>query len=658
MRLRLSLAVWFLVTGVLFAQPKLPANYPTLTTLASLGGKPGSTVDVTLTGTNLLEVTQVWTSFGGKVTIPDGQKDPAKLTAKIEIPSNTPVGLHSLRVATKTGVTAARPFVVDDLPAVDEKENNVKSKPQAITSPCVVLGTSTSEASDFYKLAVKANETVTFEVLARRIGSPCDPMIQLYDATGKELFGLYADDTPGLQGDCRLTHTFASAGEVIVEVRHTTFGGGPDNAYRLRVGNFPGATTSFPLAVQAGQTANIGFAGPGMEGVKPVPVKGGGEVVYARPSREGGLGGWPLAVRVHPWPEGVEQEPNNTPDKANPLPVPGGVSARFGEKNDLDHFKFVAKKGQKLAVTALTFEVNSPAEVFVRILDLKGAEQAKSNPQQIGTRVEFTAPADGEYLIACEQTNFLHGPNEVYHLSVSPVVPEFNLSVAFDRIDVPSGGVGLVPITGFAKLNGFAGPVDVEFTSPTVSGKITLPATANPQPPTPLYLPLVAKPGTAPGLVVGTLKATAKIDGAEVNKTLDLIDVVKAGLAGMPSPPKELTTQFAVAVLPATPFSLELKLDATEVAKGGILKGKLLAKRGDKFDAEVVVAAVSVPPNVAPKLVPIKKGEAEAVVEFSVPATVVPGSAAFVVRGTAKVDNKDVAVLAPPVLVTVTEPKK
>ena len=198
----------------------------------------------------------------------------------------------------------------------------------------------------------------------------------------------------------------------------------------------------------------------------------------------------------------------------------------------------------------------------------------------------------------------------------------------------------------------------VEFTSPTVSGKVILPAAANPQPPTPLYLPLVAKPDAKPGVVVGTLKATGKIDGADVTRTVDLIDVVKAGLATMPTPPREVTTQFAVAVVPETPFSLELKLDATEVVKGGTLKGKVIAKRGDKFDAEIIVAAVSVPANVAPKLVPIKKGETEAAVEFAVPATVAVGPAVVVVQGTAKVNNKDVVVVAVPVAVSVTEPKK
>jgi len=103
---------------------------------------------------------------------------------------------------------------------------------------------------------------------------------------------------------------------------------------------------------------------------------------------------------------------------------------------------------------------------------------------------------------------------------------------------------------------------------------------------------------------------------------------------------------------------IELKLDAAEVTKGGTLKGKVIAKRGDKFDAEIAIAAVSVPANVAPKFVPIKKGETESVVEFSVPATVVPGPSEFILRGTAKVDKKDISAVAPPVSVNVTEPKK
>lgn len=648
--------------GSLLAQekgaPTVPATYPTLTTLANLGAKRGTTTDLTLTGTNLADATAVWTSFGGTVTIPEGQKDAAKLNVKIEVPADAPIGLHTIRVGTAAGVSNLRPFVIDELPEVAESGNTKKDAPQELTPPCVALGTVAAETSDYFKIPVTAGQPMTIEVLARRIGSPLDPVILLYDDQGRELTSLYADDTPGLQADARLTHTFPTTGHVIVEVRDTTFRGGGDFAYRLRVGNFPGVTTAFPLAVERSKPAGIGFAGPDVDGVKAETPTSESDALAVVPKRDGGVCGWPVPVRVSGHPELVEQEPNNTPQQATRLPVPGGVSARFGEKNDLDHFRFAGKKGQKLAIEALTFEVNAPTEVYLRVLDMKGAELAKSNPQQTSTKVEFTPPADGEYVIACEHTNYLSGPNEVYHLSAVPVAPDFAVSVPFDRVDVPAGGVGLLPITGRAKLNGFNGDVTVTFDAGGVSGSLVIPAGANPQPAAPLYLPLTAKADAKPGVVVGRVQATAKVDGRDVTRTIDLLDAVKGSLANMPTPPQEARSAFAVAVVPARPFALELKLDQAEVAKGGVLKGKVVAKRADKFDAEIAVAAVSVPAEVAPKLVPIKKGESEAAVELSVPAKVATGPGVLILKGTAKVDKKDVVGVAVPVTITVTEPAK
>ena len=45
------------------------------------------------------------------------------------------------------------------------------------------------------------------------------------------------DDTPGLQSDCRLEHKFKEASEILVEVRDTTYKGGADYHYRLRIGD-------------------------------------------------------------------------------------------------------------------------------------------------------------------------------------------------------------------------------------------------------------------------------------------------------------------------------------------------------------------------------------------------------------------------------------
>src|SRR5262245_60448392 len=322
---------------------------PTLTTPASLGGKRGTTVELTLTGTNLADPTAVLVSVPAKVTTVEEKKpDPAKLKVKVEIPDDTPIGLYTIRVATKHGVSNFRPFVVDELPEVAEADNNrTRDTAQTVTVPCVVTGRTDAEASDFFKVAVAAGQRLTFEVLARRIGSPLDPIIVLHDAkTKRELVDLYADDTPGLQSDCRLTHTFKEASEILVEVRDTTYRGGADFFYRLRIGEFPGATTAFPVAVQRGKEAKVGFAGPNTSDIPPVSVKVPDDavVVYVQPKRSG-VGGWPVPVRVSDWPEIAEQEPNNDPTKANKLAVPGGMSGRFEKTGDVDYFVVSGKKG-------------------------------------------------------------------------------------------------------------------------------------------------------------------------------------------------------------------------------------------------------------------------------------------------------------------------
>ena len=662
-----AIAVACFSTGVtpVQAQPKpavIPPTFPTLTTPATLGAKSGSTVELILTGTNLLDATTVWTSFPCLATIPDGQKDATKLKVKFAVPADAAIGFHTFRVATKAGISNFRPFVIDELTEVEEKPGNSKKETaQVVAAPCVILGTATAEAGDYFRVPVKAGQPLTIEAVGRRLGSTIDPVIILSDAKGQEIPGQYADDTPGLQTDARVIHTAAADGEIIVEIRDTTYRGGADFTYRLRIGTFAGATTAFPLAVERGKKTDVGFAGPGAETVKPVSVTptAGVDAVNIAPKFAAGQAGWPVPVLVLDTPQSVEVEPNNEIAKANALPVPGGISAKFAEKNDIDHFRVAGKKGQKLALSVLTYELNAPTEVFLRVLDPKGAELAKSNPQQAGVRLEYTPAADGDFFIACEQTNYTHGPNEVYHLSVQPASPDFTVTMGLDRTDVPLGATGRFPITGIVRTNGFAAPVELTFVGVHgVTGSLTIPPAANPQPPTPLFLSLTAKPGMKLGAYVGRIEAKATIDGKPVLKVLASIDNAKASLGGMPNPPLEIATQVAVAITPEPPFTLEMKLDAVTIVKGGVLKGKILAKRADKIVEEIVIAAVTVPAMSVPKLVPIKKGEKEAVIELSIPATVPPGATALQFKGTAKIDGKDVVMTTPPVTITVTDPPK
>jgi hypothetical protein len=632
---------------------------PTLTTPANLGGKRGTTVEFPLTGTNLATPTAVLISIPANVAILEDTKDPTKPKVKVEIPADTPIGLHTIRVATKNGVSNLRPFVVDELPEVAETDSNrTKDTAQMVTTPCVVTGRTDAEASDFFKVAVAAGQRLTFEVLARRIGSPLDPIIVLHDGkTKRELVDLYADDTPGLQSDCRLTHTFKEAGEVIVEVRDSTYRGGADYFYRLRVGDFPGATTAFPLAVQRGTGASVGFSGPGMDAIPAVAVKATSDpeqaVTYVAPQGKSGVSGWPVPVRLSDYPELVEQEPNNEPAKANKMPVPGGISAKFGAPGDIDHFAFPGKKGQKLIVSALTYEVNAPTEVLIRILDAKGAEVAKSNPAQPGARVEFTPPADGEFVAACEHLLSASGPNEVYHLSVVPATPDFALTLALDRYEAPAGGGTAVALAAVNRLNGFTGPIELSIVGDEeVGGKATI---ASGQ--TTAFIPLLINEDARPGAYRFRVRGKATVDGKEVIRFATATDLVKTNLGGMPNPPAELLGGCAVAVVEKPPFGLKLTADPEKVEKGKAGKVLVEATR-DGYDADIPLAVLSAPPNVTAAAKPVPKGQTKAEIAVTVAANAAAGPAPLLLRATAKVGGKDYAVTPPPVVVEVIEAKK
>ncbi len=640
--------------------PVPPPQYPTLTTPASLGAKLGATTELMLIGTNLTDAVAVWVGADGvKATIADGQKDATKLKIKLEVPATLSVGMYPVRVATKYGISNFRPINIDDLPEIVEKEgNSKKDTAQVVPVPCVVTGNANPDASDFYKVNVAAGQRLAVEVLGRRIGSQLDPVILLHDAkTVREMPGLFADDTPGLQSDARVTHTFKLAAEILIEVRDTTYRGGADFSYRLRIGDFPGATTTYPLAIERGKSAAIGFTGPNVDGAKPVTVKGAGSGMLVSPKRDGGVAGWSVSVGVSDFPEAMEVEPNNEIAKANKLPVPSGISGKFETKSDVDFYSIAGKKGQKLEIVAHAFEYNSPAEVYLKVVDAKGAELAKSNPSQANARIEFTPAVDGEFFISAEHLNYLYGLNEVYHLSVKPAIADFAITLGLDRVDVSATG-GSLPVTGLTKLNGFNLPIELVVVSDAIAGKLTLAAAANPLPTAVLTIPLTLKPGVKPGAYSFSVQATAKVDGKDVVHLATVTDIVKASLGAIPNPSPELLTQLAVAVVDKPLFALTIAFEKPEVLKGAALKGKVIVKRAEGFTEEIVLVANGLPANVTAKVKPIPKGTNEVEIEVNPVAAAAVGPVTLTVRATAKASGRDFAYDSSGATFAITEPKK
>lgn len=657
------------------AQPKAPPivvapQAPTIAVPSPSGVQRGTTAELTITGTNLADAVGVWTSFPAKVSIPtdmNNGKDAAKLRVKLDVPADAPIGFHTIRVATKHGISNMRIFCVDDLPQVAEVDTNrVKSTPQPVPVPCVVMGRCDAETSDYFKITAKAGQRLTIEVLGRRLGSGFDPIVVLHDVkSNRELPGLYSDDTPGLQTDARLTHTFKEAGDYLVEIRDTTHRGGADFFYRLRIGEFPAAIAPMPVAMKRGAKGAVTFSGTAIEGVSPIEITMPSDPsttgVYVTPKGPGGSSGWPVAVAASDVDELVEQEPNNELSKANKMTVPGGITGRFLDKGDVDCFVFSAKKGTKYAIAAETYEINSPAEIYLVLKNAKNAELGKSSPQNPSARIDYTATEDGDLIVQVEHLNFANGPNEFYRLSIRDTQPEFDVVVGLDRFDVAPGGSTLIPIMTAVRRD-FAGPIELSVVGhPGFSGSVTIPAgvpgTPPPAPGTPIaFLPLIAKPDVPIGPYVLRIQTKGNAAGKEVIRFANINDLVKQSMAGLGFPPREMLNAIAVGVTDKPLFVLTPKLASPDVLRGTPATIKISATKAMGFDDAITISAVGLPANVTAALKPLPKGSNDIELQITAAANAPLGSFNVMFRGAAKSGAKDFAYYSAPVALNIALP--
>jgi hypothetical protein len=636
--------------------PVLPnPQAPVLNMPFPMGMQRGTSLELTLTGTNLAGPSGLLAGFPGKITIPTDNKnglDNTKLRVRLEVPADAPLGYHGLRLATTRGMSNLRLFCIDDLPQVLETPtSHDKTTPQPLPIPCVVAGTINPEQASYFKINVKAGQRLTFDVLGRRLGGQLDSELTIFDMRGSMPEVAHQNDSPGCQTDARLTHVFKDAGDYLIAIRDVQYRGGGDFPFRLRIGDFPNATLPIPMAAKRGSPVIVNFAGPMVDGVAPValiaPNDPALDTIWVTPRGANGLHGWPVALTLSDHDELVEQEPNNEPAKAQKVPVPGGITGRFQQSNDLDVFQFSAKKGQKLQIQADTLELYSPTLVFMVLKNAKTkAELGRTNPEAaapVDQRIDFTAPEDGDYFVEVQHLNYVGGPNEAYHLTITPSIPDFDLSLGLDRFDLAPGSP--LALTVIATRRGYNGPIDV-----TIGGQLGFfGATQVKAGQTLANMIVQATPDLAMGPYFVHVTGKAVIDGKPVMRMASVRPAVSASLANLPYPPRNLSEQVALAVREKPPFSLAVAWDQPESYPGASAKLTILATRNPGFDEIINLDPLGgLPPNVPqPKIPPIPKGQNEIKVDVSLAPKAPPGEYLIQVSGKTKFQNKDFQASSP-----------
>lgn len=631
------------LVGLSATSDQVLAQAPTISLTTPQAVKPGQTTDVKLNGGALAAPTQLWTSFPAQAVLaPEIQgngTNAAECVYKVTVPSDVPVGIYGVRVATANGTSPLRLLVVDDLPSVAQAAGNTNpAGAQALTLPVAVDGQVANLSQHYFKFTVTAGQTLSFDLLGRRLGSALDPMIRLLDAKGREL--AYSDDVPGLRSDSRLCYMFQEAGEYMLELRDIRFQGSGNHFFRLRIGDFPCVTVPYPLAVKKGAAASVNFAGLHLDGVAPTQVTFPADAPFAWASvgakRANGASSGFVQIGVSDRDEFLEVEPNDDPKVPNRVDLAQGINGRFDKVGDVDHFVLTAKKGQALTFTGITRRQGSPASLMIRLLNAAGGQvAAKEDFGAIDPTFDFTAPEDGDYTLAVQDLHRQGGPQYAYRIVASPLQTGFALSASADTSNVIAGGTTMITVTAARK--NYAGTINVAAIDlpPGVSSQPTFIGPGRDS----AVLTLRGTPDAATGkIVLAKIVGTAKVNNADFSAVASIDPALTGVFNGLPWPPQNLSSAFAIGVSPKTVISL--RTEPAELVFGKDLSAtvKILVDRQEKFDEAITIAVTpaapaGLPAGITAAVKPIAKGTNEIAIVFTANAQAPLGEFTAVLTG-------------------------
>jgi hypothetical protein len=441
------------------------AGLPRLARVTPPGGSRGTTVEVEFSGRHLEQpkdvlfyepgikaeaVEMLETAVGPNGGKPLRVEPGTRVRVRLKIDADCPLGPHGVRLVTADGLTEYHRFFVGPFPTVEEAEvpqkqrNDKRETAKDVPANSTVIGRLNEPSDvDMYRIEVKRGQRVSAEIEAARIGVERgipDLHLAVYDPDGKKLAS--ADDSALFVQDPVVSVLAPRDGPHYVEVRHSMYNGSAD-PYRLHVGTFSRPTAVYPAGGPAGESLHVRLLGD-PAGVReqdvPLPATPGDFAFVAR-DRDGVTAPSPNTLRVSPFPNVLETEPNDTPEVTAPAAVaslPVAFNGVIDKPGDVDCFRFRAKKGERFTFFALANALGTAVDpvIWVRPVNTKSNAVQRSGtarPNQLGyapagglTReandavLEFTAPADGEYVLGVEDERGEGGADYVYRVEARP----------------------------------------------------------------------------------------------------------------------------------------------------------------------------------------------------------------------------------------------
>jgi hypothetical protein len=407
----------------------------------------------------------------------------------VNIASETPVGVHELRLQSAQGISNPLVFQVSNLPETIEKAVDPPAPrrrtevagvqpgpPTRLTLPAVANGKILPGEVDRYVVSAHKGERITailsardlIPYLADAVPGWFQATLGVSDAAGHEL--AYVDDFR-FNPDPVLSFEAPRDGDYTLEIKDSIYRGREDFVYRLKVGRLPYITGVFPLGGRAGEQLRCELTGWNLPTNRVVLYLDNSNLPLQRITVEAqGKLSNPMPIAVESWPNTTETEPNDTPQTATPITLPVVINGKVQAPNDMDSFQFQGKAGQVVVAEVRARRLLSPLDSTIRLTDASGGLLASNDDfedkaaglmtHHADSYLMVTLPTNGTYCIRLNDTQNHGGPDYSYRLRVSQPQPDFELRVTPSSLSARAGSC--VPLTVYAlRKDGFTNAIDM-----------------------------------------------------------------------------------------------------------------------------------------------------------------------------------------------------
>jgi Bacterial pre-peptidase C-terminal domain len=459
-----------LALAACFSSSDLLADQPAVSRVLPSGFVRGQEVEMEINGARIGDAHKLLTYLPGIEQLSVAAEGDNKCKFKLKIAADCQPGLHSLRLATRTGVSNVVYFGIGTMPVVNEVEPNSEfATPQSVSHNSTIHGVCQNEDVDYYAIDLAEGQKLTVELEGLRLGTEFfDPFVAILDANRFEL--ARSDDATLIQQDCVCSFTAQKAGKYIVEVRESSFGGSGNAFYRLHVGDYPRPLSIIPSGGKPGeliQATLIDASGQSWTEAIQLPSVPG-EFAYTA-SKDGKFSPSPNILRVADLPNYSETAGDETSrDAIAAVDLPASFNGVLEKEGDVDWFKFKAAKDQTIEFNVFARRaLRSPVDSVFEVFNAAGGRLALNddNNNKPDSYLSFKIPADGEYLISVRDQLGKGSPFHAYRIEASPPKPSLELDIdelqryISQTMEIPQGGQMAVILR--AKRANFGGPLNL-----------------------------------------------------------------------------------------------------------------------------------------------------------------------------------------------------